>query len=864
MTTPSTQRKAGPLLGTGVQTSWPFTFKVFAEGDIAVTIADSLGVETALVLGADYSVSLNANQDTSPGGTVTYPLTGSPLPVGSKLTVVGDLDYDQPLDIPSGGNFSPVALENELDRIVMQVQQLRETISRSLLVPVTSNAAPALPNPEANQLISWDASGTTLQNVPISELATAVAYGTFRFDTFEGDGSTTQFPLTSDPAAIGNLDVAVDGLTMVPSTDYSLVASVLTFTVAPANGAEILARYGQSVPSVGGVDASAVTYQPSGAGAVATTVQTKLRRVEYSPEDCGAAETYNSAVDDRTFVQQAIDNLSAAGGGTLKLKRLYALNSFSSSYYTVKPKSNVNVVGDGPHTGFRVGNNLRSTSQGISVLYDHDNLVENVRFLNFSIDFNGANNLWLSGYGINANINRCGGNIARNFKMFDMSFSNAAGHHFVWFGLNSADSRNVNCAVVNCDFDECGLSISGNQVLDHSSIYMGSKRARVIGNRFTNANRDYVASAIEVHSDDTMVLGNIVYQYNHGCNFGGDSNTLTGLVISDNVFNSVVRGVIGYTYSTYTCNSITITDNIISVYDTEGTVYAAGGGVVYTGSLDTSTATSANWVITGNTITSAYTNTAAFTYTVTGIAVNGINGLTIDDNNISGLKGEGVRLEFDADKAHVNVSVCDNTIVGCGYTSASSRRQGIMALSGSVAPYATDVTISNNVVKAGHAGTATDMDYGIALNGTGQFEALRIKDNDISGTTIQDIYTPTAQTRTVKPLIKHVTSKDANPFNIPIYAGWGSKWVNQTNGYVYEFKNTAGTNGSSDGWNATAQASGDPNSTSPFNTVGTAWKRGDVVNVNLPSASSAHSYKCTASGTGGAAAVWKSEGNLAA
>lgn len=139
MTIPNTARKAGPLLGNGSQTAWPFTFKVFAAGDVQVTIANSAGVETVLVLGTDYSVSLNANQETSPGGIVTYPLSGSALPAGSVLAIIGDLDYDQPLDLPSGGNFSPTALENQLDRSTMQIQQLREEMNRTAKLPPTSS-----------------------------------------------------------------------------------------------------------------------------------------------------------------------------------------------------------------------------------------------------------------------------------------------------------------------------------------------------------------------------------------------------------------------------------------------------------------------------------------------------------------------------------------------------------------------------------------------------------------------------------------------------------------------------------------------------------------------------------------------------
>jgi hypothetical protein len=278
MTTPSTQRKAGPLLGTGVQTAWPFTFKIFSEGDINVTVADIIGTETELVLNTDYSVSVNGNQDTSPGGTVTYPISGPPLTTGSKLTIIGDLDYDQPLDIPSGGNFSPTALENQLDRMTMQIQQLREILTRSLLAPVTSSASGQLPSPEANTVIGWDVTNSALQNVPIASLATAATYGSWYNDTLTGDGTTTTFALSNDPVVLANLTVTVDGLTLVPGADFGLTAGSLVFTVAPTNGAEILARYGQAIVAEG-TSASVVEFTPSG-GLSSLNVQDALEELD--------------------------------------------------------------------------------------------------------------------------------------------------------------------------------------------------------------------------------------------------------------------------------------------------------------------------------------------------------------------------------------------------------------------------------------------------------------------------------------------------------------------------------------------------------------------------------------------------------
>ena len=247
MTIPSTVRKAGPFSGTGAQTVFPFTFKTFTTGDVAVTIADSDGVET-LLDGAAYTVSLNSNQETSPGGTITYPLSGSPLATGSRLVITSDLDYDQPLDLPSGGNFSPLALENELDRLVMQLQQLAEQYSRALRYNVTTaGTSPIFPSPSANKLLAWNSGATALTNADVADLSEQFVFADWRYKTFAGDGSDVTFELDDDPANIANVLVSVDGLALVPTVDYTLFGNILTFTTAPGSGAEILVRYGRAV-----------------------------------------------------------------------------------------------------------------------------------------------------------------------------------------------------------------------------------------------------------------------------------------------------------------------------------------------------------------------------------------------------------------------------------------------------------------------------------------------------------------------------------------------------------------------------------------------------------------------------------------
>lgn len=253
MTVPSTTRRAGPFTGTGALVAYPFEFKVFAKQDLAVTIADSNGLETDLVLDSTFTVTLNVDQEATPGGTVNYAVGGvaTALPSGYTLVVTGDgLEFEQTADLPQGGNFSPVVIENALDRIVMLLQRLWDGVRRSMRLPDTAsdNVSTVLPVPTANNFIGWDSNGTALRNVDPNTLATVVAFAAWQSQAFSGDGVTTQFTLSSDPGNVNNLDVVVGAVPQRNNVDFTLSGVVLTFDVAPANGLSIFCRWGQALP----------------------------------------------------------------------------------------------------------------------------------------------------------------------------------------------------------------------------------------------------------------------------------------------------------------------------------------------------------------------------------------------------------------------------------------------------------------------------------------------------------------------------------------------------------------------------------------------------------------------------------------
>lgn len=174
MTVTSTPRKA-ILNGNSSTTAFPWAFKTQLATDIAVIRTTAAGSVTTLVKDSDYTVSLNANQDTSPGGTITYPVTGSPLPTGDSLAVLGNVQYTQDLVIPSAGAFSSLAMNNQLDRIVMQVQQLDAMFDSVLM---TANGETLTPLPavaaRANRLLAFDASGNPTTAVAVAGTAAAL------------------------------------------------------------------------------------------------------------------------------------------------------------------------------------------------------------------------------------------------------------------------------------------------------------------------------------------------------------------------------------------------------------------------------------------------------------------------------------------------------------------------------------------------------------------------------------------------------------------------------------------------------------------------------------------------------------------
>ena len=92
---------------------------------------------------------------------------------------------------------------------------------------------------DADVLLIYDTSAGQVKKIQKSNIATTLTYTA---GTATGDGSTVAFTINSG-RAVADVLVIVNGVTLVPTTDYTISSTTLTFNTAPSSGAEIVYRY---------------------------------------------------------------------------------------------------------------------------------------------------------------------------------------------------------------------------------------------------------------------------------------------------------------------------------------------------------------------------------------------------------------------------------------------------------------------------------------------------------------------------------------------------------------------------------------------------------------------------------------------
>ena len=122
--------------GNASATVFAYTFPILDASHLSVIYTSAAGVETTLSA-SQYSVT---GIGTTTGGNVTYPLTGSAIASGTKLTIVRTVPYTQTTVLSNQGGYYPEVVEARLDLITMQMQQLAEIVGRYTVSSISDPA----------------------------------------------------------------------------------------------------------------------------------------------------------------------------------------------------------------------------------------------------------------------------------------------------------------------------------------------------------------------------------------------------------------------------------------------------------------------------------------------------------------------------------------------------------------------------------------------------------------------------------------------------------------------------------------------------------------------------------------------------
>jgi hypothetical protein len=211
-----------------------------SDGDVVDVVAYGTFNVAAIDASNITSGTLNSNRlptvPTTKGGTglTTIGSAGQALKVNSGGTALEFGDVSVSLSYTKGtftGDNSTTAFTIDSGRAVDDVLVY---VNGFLLTPTSD----------------YTISGTTLTftTAPATSAEIVVRYlplnnsGIYTNDTATGDNSTTAFTIDSG-RTVEDVIVTVNGVTLVPATDYTISGTTLTFTTAPTTSAEISIRY---------------------------------------------------------------------------------------------------------------------------------------------------------------------------------------------------------------------------------------------------------------------------------------------------------------------------------------------------------------------------------------------------------------------------------------------------------------------------------------------------------------------------------------------------------------------------------------------------------------------------------------------
>ncbi|MGS2992873.1 phage tailspike protein [Escherichia coli] len=252
------------------------------------------------------------------------------------------------------------------------------------------------------------------------------------------------------------------------------------------------------------------------------------------------------STDSRQYIQNAVDSLSDAGGGTLLIPDGYTwyLNSISTGPISghsgiIQLKSNVNIQLEGT---IKIGPALASSSFQVFVGFDNGIPAESGNLNNCHIYTNGNGTIDFGGYDFGSTSQLRNGitfGKSYNCSVSRIIFQNG---DITWAVTTGWSGYGSDCVVRKCRFINL---IHSNNNADHSTVYINCPYSGVESCTFraSSTRAQMIACTVELHQHDTWYRDSFIKGYVRGCYIVLHGAEAAGA--GTYIYNAVVSGVTG-------------------------------------------------------------------------------------------------------------------------------------------------------------------------------------------------------------------------------------------------------------------------------------------------------------------------------
>lgn len=320
MTVQSTTSRAD-YTGNGSTTAFtvPFYFLDNTHVQVFSTVI-ATGVTTTLVLGTDYTLT---GAGVSTGGTVTT--TVAPT-TSQKLSVLRNVPLSQLIHYVPNDPFPAATHEQALDQLTMEVQQVNETLARSIKLSATntigSTEFTVTAANRANYVLGFDSTG---------ELSVTQAIGTYQGNWASG-------------IAYKQRDLIKDTSN---SNIYICNTAHTSSGTVPISSNTDVAKWGLIV------DAATAATSASSAASSASSASTSATNAASSASSASTSASSASTSATNAASSASSASSSASSASTSATNALNNYNLFHNTYYgsyasdpTTRPDSTSRVTGD--------------------------------------------------------------------------------------------------------------------------------------------------------------------------------------------------------------------------------------------------------------------------------------------------------------------------------------------------------------------------------------------------------------------------------------------------------------------------------------------------------------------------------------